>query len=69
MITKLRVEGMSCGHCMSRVEKALQAVEGVESAEVNLGSGTATVEHSPDVSVEILAEAVENAGYRVVSKA
>ena len=57
----LKVNGMSCSHCSGRVQKALQAVSGVTKAEVDLQSGTATVEGEFDVNAAVAA--VENAGY------
>ena len=41
---RLSIAGMSCAGCVSAVEKALAGVPGVESAQVNLGERTATVE-------------------------
>ncbi len=41
---RLRIEGMTCGGCVSRVERALQSVSGVAAARVNLTTGIATVE-------------------------
>ena len=61
----LRIEGMSCGHCSARVEKALNALEGVE-AKVDLAAKTAHIELKQDVSDEILKKAVTDAGYEVV---
>ncbi|MDE5592605.1 MAG: cadmium-translocating P-type ATPase [Clostridiales bacterium] len=61
MKTVLKVQGMSCGHCSARVQKALVAVAGVTNAEVDLASGTATVEGDFDVAAAVAA--VENAGY------
>lgn len=66
MKTVLKVQGMSCGHCSARVQKALAAVAGVTNAEVDLASGTATVEGDFDVAAAVAA--VENAGYEVVNK-
>lgn len=60
------IEGMSCGHCSARVEKALRALEGVE-ASVDLEAKTAHVTVTGQVSDEALKEAVEEAGYQVVS--
>ena len=62
----LFIEGMSCGHCAARVEKALNAIEGV-SAKVDLKAKTASVELSADVDDSTLKAAVEDAGYEVVS--
>lgn len=64
MSKKILVEGMSCGHCSARVEKALNAIEGV-SAKVDLEQKTAFVDLSADVSDETLTKAVTDAGYEV----
>lgn len=61
MIT-LKIEGMSCGHCVSAVEKALAAVPGVRSVEeVSLERGEARLEGQPDL--QHLIAAVEDEGY------
>jgi Cu+-exporting ATPase len=59
------VEGMSCGHCSGRVEKALNAMEGVE-AKVDLAAKTATVTLSKEVNDAELKKSVEDAGYEVI---
>ncbi|HWR18208.1 MAG TPA: cation transporter [Clostridia bacterium] len=61
----LVVEGMSCGHCAAHVEKALNAIEGV-NAKVNLNAKTASVELISDANDDTLKAAVEDAGYEVV---
>ncbi|MEN8376585.1 MAG: heavy-metal-associated domain-containing protein [Gemmatimonadota bacterium] len=43
--TKLRIEGMSCGHCAHAVTQALESVPGVQQARVDLEGGSAEVEH------------------------
>ena len=60
------VEGMSCGHCSARVEKALNALEGVK-ATVDLDSKTATIETTGLVTDDQLKAAVVDAGYEVAS--
>ncbi len=60
-MTKLKIEGMSCGHCQAAVEKALKQVSGVETAEVDLTKGTATVSGNPETNSLILA--IKGAGY------
>ena len=62
--TLLTIEGMSCGHCSARVEKALNAIAGV-SATVDLAAKTASVTHPDTVSVDALKNAVIDAGYSV----
>lgn len=59
---KMKVNGMSCGHCSARVEKALNAIEGVK-ATVNLSEATAELELTQKVSEEVLRNAVKDAGY------
>ena len=65
MTKTMNIEGMMCGHCSGRVKKALEAVAGVETAEVSHETGTAEVTLRGDVSDEALAEAVTDAGYKV----
>ena len=64
MTKTMKIEGMMCLHCASRVESVLNAIEGV-SAKVDLEKKTATV--TGDVSDEVLRKAVTDAGYEVVS--
>ena len=64
MKRELKVEGMMCQHCVRHVTDALQAVEGVKTAEVDLKKKRAVVE--TDVADEVLVKAVEDAGYKVV---
>ncbi|KRW95005.1 heavy metal translocating P-type ATPase [Paracoccus sp. MKU1] len=61
--TRLSIEGMSCASCMGRVEKALAALPGVSSAQVNLATGSATIQHSPAVAPQALADTVTAKGY------
>ncbi|WP_263790033.1 heavy-metal-associated domain-containing protein [Salinibacter sp.] len=61
----LPVEGMSCDHCAERVTEALEGVEGVSHASVDLEAGQATLKAADHVSCETLAEAVDEAGYEV----
>lgn len=65
MTKVMTIEGMMCGHCTGRVQKALEAVEGVSSVSMSLEAKTATLELSGDVSDEILTAAVTEAGYEV----
>nr|WP_314625007.1 heavy metal translocating P-type ATPase [uncultured Noviherbaspirillum sp.] len=60
-----RVDGMTCASCVARVEKALAAVPGVESASINLATEKATVRAQRDMPFGALSAAVEKAGYDV----
>lgn len=59
--TTLKIDGMTCGHCVSAVTAALQKVPGVVSAEVSLDKGQAVVKGDADAAV--LIRAVEEEGY------
>ena len=63
---RLRIGGMTCASCSSRVEKALSRVPGVVSAEVNLATETAAVRVSGGTGAATLISAVEKAGYEAV---
>ncbi len=62
----MKIEGMMCKHCEARVKKALEAVPGVESAEVSHEAGTAIVTLSAPVENEVLKAAVEAQDYPVL---
>ena len=66
MTKTMKIEGMMCTHCSGRVEKVLNAIEGV-TATVDLQAGTAAVTCEASVTDEVLRKAVEDAGYDVVS--
>ncbi|GAU76058.1 heavy metal translocating P-type ATPase [Fusibacter sp. 3D3] len=66
MKKEMLIEGMSCGHCKMRVEKALNAIEGVQTAEVHLDEKKAFVTMHSEIDDEILKSAVEEAGYDVL---
>ncbi len=63
----LTVEGMSCVHCKDRVEKALSAVEHVQSAKVDLKKRTATITLDGPIADDVLMQAVTKAGYEPVA--
>ena len=64
----LNIGGMSCGHCVRAVTRALESVQGVEVEQVGLG--TATVRYDPaTTSAARIAAAVEDEGYQVVAEA
>ncbi len=66
MVKTMKIEGMMCPHCEARVKKALEAVEGVESAVASHESGTAVVTLSAPVADEALKAAVEAQDYPVL---
>ncbi|WP_314922608.1 heavy metal translocating P-type ATPase [Mogibacterium diversum] len=67
MTKTMKIEGMMCGHCEATVKKALESIDGVNSAEVSHEAGTAVVELSEEVQDEVLQKAVEDKDYKVLS--
>jgi len=60
-MTELKIKGMTCNHCKSAVETALQSLEGVSRVEVDLENGVARVEGTAPAASMI--SAVESEGY------
>ena len=65
MTKTMKIEGMMCGHCEATVKKTLEAIEGVEAAEVSHENGTAVVTLAAEVADEVLKKAVEDKDYKV----
>jgi copper chaperone len=60
----LKVTGMTCGHCVKAVTQALESVDGVREAKVELGAGRATVEYDEARTTPgVLVSAVSEEGY------
>jgi copper chaperone len=60
----LEIKGMSCGHCVAAVKRAIEGLHGVGRAEVTLDPPRATVSYDPaKVAPRDLAKAVEEEGY------
>lgn len=63
MSTTVKISGMSCGHCVASVKKALSGVPGIENLEVTIGQAT----FEGNVDMEAVKNAIEEEGYEVVS--
>lgn len=66
MTKTMIIDGMSCGHCTARVQKALEAVEGVTLVVMSLEQKSAVVTMSREIADEVLRAAVVQADYEVV---
>ena len=66
MTKTMKIEGMMCGHCEAAVKKALEALDGVEAAEVSHEKGTAVVTLAKEVEDEVLKKTVEEKEYQVI---
>jgi copper chaperone len=62
----MKIDGMSCGHCVSQVAKALTGIEGVQVEQVQVGSATVAFDPAA-ASEERIAQAIEDEGYAVAS--
>ena len=65
MTKTLKIEGMMCGHCEMHTKKALEALDGVTSAEVSHKTGTAVITLAKEVPNDVLKQAVAKQGYEV----
>ena len=66
MEVTIKIEGMMCPHCEAHVKKALEAIEGVESATPSHQNGNAVVTLSKEVDLQTLHLAITEAGYKVL---
>ncbi|OAV61483.1 heavy-metal-associated domain-containing protein [Enteractinococcus helveticum] len=67
--TTLKLEGLTCQHCVGSVTSELQALPGVTDVQIDLvndGVSTATVTSNPTPSIQQFSDAVAEAGYSVV---
>ncbi len=63
----ISIEGMSCEHCAASVKSALEKLDSVKSAKVDLKKKSATVKLSADTADDVLKSAVTEAGFTPVS--
>ena len=66
--TNLIVNGMMCGGCENRVKNAIKNIEGVENVTADHNTGKVIVISDNEVSEEIIKEALEDIGYKVVKE-
>jgi copper chaperone len=62
----VQIKGMSCGHCVMAVTKALGGIEGIKGVKVDLEKGEATFEEEKAVDMQKIKDAVGKAGFEVV---
>ena len=65
-MTTIKIKGMSCNHCVMAVTKALNEIDGIKDAKVDLQKGEATFEEVMLVDMNIVRERIKKAGYEVV---
>jgi copper chaperone len=62
------VTGMTCEHCVRAVTEEVRRIEGVADVTVDLPTGALTISSSQPVQEAVVAEAVEEAGYRLAAR-
>jgi Cu2+-exporting ATPase len=67
MEKKMKIEGMTCGHCEARIKKVLEALPEVAEAKVSHETGTAVVTLNAEVAADALKQVVEAEDYKVLS--
>lgn len=65
MLTKIKVKGMNCEHCVKRVTKALKSLAGLKDVKVDLQSGGAVFEKPDKVSMDEVIKTIHEAGYGI----
>ncbi len=66
MTKKIFIEGMSCEHCVKRVETALSELTSVENVKIDLELNTAVIVLNSDINDQMLIETIDDAGYDVI---
>ncbi len=62
-VKEIKVGGMMCDHCVAHVKTAIEGVEGVKSADVDLKKGSAKVKYKGEFPEEAIKKAIEDADY------
>lgn len=65
MEKEFKVSGMTCSHCVDKIEKFIGEIEGVESIDVNLDKKNVKVEFSSPATEKLISEAILDAGFEV----
>jgi len=66
MTKTVKIEGMMCPHCEAHMKKALEALDGVVSAETSHVNKCAVITSESEISDDVIRAAVEGAGYKYI---
>lgn len=61
----IKIDGMQCSHCASRVENALKNIKGVKSVKVDLSTGNVTITSNTELDNTLISTLIENLGYTI----
>ena len=64
-VTKVTVEGMTCGHCVASVTEEISEIPGVTAVDVTLETGSVVVTSDQPLDTEAVRAAVDEAGYQL----
>lgn len=65
-MTTIKIKGMSCGHCVGAVTKALEGIAGITNVTVNLEKGEADYEQASPVEMARIKQAISGIGFEVM---
>ena len=65
-MTRIKIQGMSCQHCVNAVTQTLSGIDGIRNVKVTLENNEAVFDSSPGVDMEKIKKAVEQQGFKVV---
>ena len=64
-MSTIKINGMSCNHCVMAVTKALSEIDGIKDVTVDLSTGEASFVEEKPVDMDIVKKNIEKAGYKV----
>jgi copper chaperone len=65
-MTTMKIKGMTCGHCVMAVTKALAGIDGIKDVQVDLAKGEAVFTEEKPVDRTLIRERIVKAGFHVV---
>ncbi len=66
-MASVKINGMSCGHCVASVTKALTEIDGISEVQVDLGTGLATFQEEKEIALETIKDAISKIGFEVAN--
>ena len=66
LMKTIKINGMSCNHCVMAVTKVLNEIQGIENVQINLEKGEASFDEKTMIDMKEVREKIEKAGYQVV---
>ena len=64
-MASIKINGMSCGHCVASVTNALNEIEGITDVQVDLEKGAATYKQEKEIALETIKDAISKIGFEV----